>query len=49
MLALTAEREGFEPSVPFSTLVFKTSAIDQLCHLSIILISREVLYHLFVL
>ena len=29
-----AERVGFEPTVPFRTSVFKTDAIDQLCHLS---------------
>ena len=29
-----AEREGFEPPEPFSSTVFKTAAIDQLCHLS---------------
>lgn len=28
-----AER-GFEPTEPFSSTVFKTAAIDQLCHLS---------------
>ena len=33
-LGSTAERVGFEPTVPCGTLVFKTSAIDQLCHLS---------------
>ena len=27
-LCLMAEREGFEPSVPFGTAVFKTAAID---------------------
>ena len=27
-----AEGVGFEPTVPFSTSVFKTDAIDQLCH-----------------
>jgi hypothetical protein len=28
------EREGFEPPVPFGTPVFKTGALNQLCHLS---------------
>ena len=28
MTPLVAEREGFEPPVPFSTSVFKTDAID---------------------
>ncbi len=29
-----AERQGFEPRVPRGTTVFKTAAIDPLCHLS---------------
>ena len=29
-----AEEEGFEPPVPFGTPVFKTGALNQLCHSS---------------
>lgn len=29
-----AEAVGFEPTEPFGSLVFKTSAIDQLCQTS---------------
>ena len=28
-------REGFEPPVPFGTPVFKTGALNQLCHLTV--------------
>lgn len=33
---LCAEGVGFEPTVPFETSVFKTDAIDQLCHPSLL-------------
>ncbi len=31
-----ADRVGFEPTVPFGTSDFKSDAIDQLCHLSVL-------------
>ena len=36
-----AEAVGFEPTEPFGSLVFKTSAIDQLCQTSNLYILAE--------
>ena len=36
-----AEAVGFEPTEPFGSLVFKTSAIDQLCQTSNLYVLRK--------
>ena len=42
----TAEREGFEPSIPFGIHAFQACALDQLCDLSALITIKKIYYFL---
>lgn len=46
-MSLLAEKEGFEPPVPFGTLVFKTSALNRSAISPVVLCKRLQIYALF--